>query len=251
MVTGAGIAMRESMHVVPFLPLLTAALSVFWLRTPVESLLGTSAMRVQTKDEHRIVTVIIAILCAIVATALGALLWAGRNRDLWWIGIAAGTAFIGQTMLKRLGRCKRMLSEVVGTVGLTASAPAAYCVTTGTFNTTAWVLWLANLIFAGDLLHYVQFRIHTARLEGVGTKLARGWAFALGQAVLTLALTMACVTGLMPKLASLAFAPVLFRGWLYFIRNPGPLLVRKLGWSELGHAVTFCVLFIAAFAWTR
>ena len=55
----------------------------------------------------------------------------------------------------------------------------------------------------------------------------------------------------LPKLASLAFAPVLFRGWLYFIRNPGPLLVRKLGWSELGHAVRFCVLFIAAFAWTR
>jgi len=24
--------------------------------------------------------------------------------------------------------------------------------------------------------------------------------------------------------------------------------VRRLGWSELGHAVVFCVLFIAAFA---
>jgi len=26
------------------------------------------------------------------------------------------------------------------------------------------------------------------------------------------------------------------------------LVVRKLGWNELTHAVTFCILFIAAFA---
>ena len=57
MITGAGLAFRESSNVVPFLLLLTSALALFWLRTPFESLLGTSAMRAQTKDERRTVIV--------------------------------------------------------------------------------------------------------------------------------------------------------------------------------------------------
>ncbi|HKU26980.1 MAG TPA: YwiC-like family protein, partial [Candidatus Sulfotelmatobacter sp.] len=39
MVTAAGVAFRESTNVFGFVLLLTAALSLFWLRTPLESLL--------------------------------------------------------------------------------------------------------------------------------------------------------------------------------------------------------------------
>jgi hypothetical protein len=248
MVTGAGVAFRASVHVTPFLMLLTAALALFWLRTPVESLLGTSAMRAQTKEERREVAIVIAILAKITIAALAALLWAGRNPGLWLIGVAAFVAFVGQTLLKKLGRRTRMLSEIVGTIGLTSAAPAAYYVMTGKFGAMAWMLWLANLIFAGNQIHYVQLRIHTARIEGLRAKLARGWAFAVGQAVMTAVLTVACMTRLLPEFASLAFAPLLFRGWFYFIQKPGPLLVRRLGWSELSQAIAFCLLFITASA---
>lgn len=112
----------------------------------------------------------------------------------------------------------------------------------------AWMIWIANLIFAGDQIHYVQLRIHTARVEGFVEKLKRGWAFAAGQLLMTAALTIACLSGLIPAIASVAFSPLLFRGWFYFIQKPGPLAVRKLGWNELTHAVAFCILFIAAFA---
>jgi YwiC-like protein len=267
MVTGAGVALRASVHVTPFLQLLTAALALFWLRTPVESLLGTSAMRAQTKQERREVAIVIAGLSVVAAVALGILLWSGRNPDLWLVGAAAGAAFAGQALLKLMWRRPprpsregeaerprsknsthrlRMLSEIVGTIGLTSAAPAAYYVITGKFNATAWMLWLANLIFAGDQIHYVQLRIHTARIEGLRAKLAHGWIFAAGQAVMTVVLTVTCMTGLLPAFASLAFAPLLFRGWFYFIQKPRPLLVRRLGWSELAHAVAFCVIFISA-----
>ena len=269
MITGAGVAFRASVHVTPFLVLLTAALALFWLRTPVESLLGTSAMRAQTKAERREVAIVIAGLSAVAAGALGTLLWSGRNPDLWLIGGAAVVAFVGQALLNLMWRRPprpsregeaerprsknsahrlRMLSEIVGTIGLTSAAPAAYYVMTGRFGATAWMLWLANLIFAGNQIHYVQLRIHTARIQGLRAKLAHGWAFATGQAVMTLVLTVACMTGLLPKLASLAFAPLLFRGWFYFIKKPSPLLVRRLGWSELAHAVAFCIVFIAVSA---
>ncbi len=141
-----------------------------------------------------------------------------------------------------------MLSEMIGTIGLTASAPAAYYVITGKFGLTAWVVWVANLIFAGDQIHYVQLRIHTVRIEGFRARLKQGWAFATGQFLMTAALTVACLFRVIPPIASLAFSPLLFRGWFYFIQQPAPLAVRKLGWSELSHAVAFCVLFIATFS---
>jgi hypothetical protein len=188
------------------------------------------------------------ILAKIALAALVALLWAGRNPDLWVIGVAAVVAFVGQALLKKLGRRTRMLSEIVGTIGLTSAAPAAYYVMTGKFGVTAWMLWLANLIFAGNQIHYVQLRIHTARIEGLRAKLTHGWTFAVGQAVMTAVLTVACMTRFLPEFASLAFAPLLFRGWFYFIQKPGPLLVRRLGWSELSQAIAFCLLFITASA---
>jgi len=248
MITGAGVAFRASVHVTPFLLLLTAALALFWLRTPVESLLGTSAMRAQTKEERREVAIVITGLALVAVVALRVLLWSGRNPSLWLIGAAAAVAFIGQTLLKKRGRRTRMLSEIVGTIGLTSGAPAAYYVMTGKFGATAWMLWLANLMFAGNQIHYVQLRIHTVRMEGLRAKLANCWAFAAGQAVMTAVLTVACVTGLLPEFASLAFAPLLFRGWFYFIQKPHPLLVRRLGWSELSQAVAFCIVYVATFA---
>lgn len=251
MVTAAGVALHQASHIFPLILLLTAALALFWLRTPLESLLGTSAMRAQTLEESHTVRSAIVVLAVIAGVALAALLWAGHNSDLWPLGAAVAGAFIAQAILKKLGRRFRMLSEMVGTIGLTASAPAAYYVITGEFDDRAWMLWLANILFAGDQIHYVQLRIHTAKIEGFRAKLAHGWAFALGQALMTAIITVACLARLMPPIASLAFAPLLFRGWFYFVQEPAPLVVRHLGWGELKHATAFCVLLIATFILAR
>jgi len=251
LITGAGVAFRECSHIVPLILLSVAAFALFWLRTPVESLLGASAMKAETSEEARTVKSVIALLGAVAAMALVGLLWAGRNADLWPLGAAVAAAFIGQALLKKLGRRARMLSEMVGTIGLTASAPAAYYVITGNFNATAWMLWLANILFAGDQIHYVQLRIHTAKIDGFRAKLVRGWAFAAGQALMTAIITLACMAHLMPPIASIAFAPLLFRGWLYFVQEPAPLIVRRLGWSEVKHAAAFCMLFVSTFTLVR
>lgn len=251
MITGAGVAFRQASHIFPLILLSAAALALFWLRTPFESLLGTSAMRAESNEERRTVRSLVLALGGLAALALCGLLWAGRNAELWPLGAAVAAAFIGQALLKKLGRRARMISEMVGTIGLTASAPAAYYVITGNFNSTAWMLWLANILFAGDQIHYVQLRLHTAKIEGLRAKLSRGWAFALGQALMTTIITLACLSRLIPPIASLAFAPLLFRGWFYFIQEPSPLIVRRLGWNEVKHATAFCVIFIATFTLAR
>src|SRR5215471_9551372 len=251
MVTGAGVAFRHASQIFPLILLLTAALALFWLRTPLESLLGTSAMRAQTLEESHTLRSAIVWLAGIAAVALAALLWAGRNVDLWPLGVAAAAAFVLQAILKKLSRRTRMLSEMIGAIGLTAAAPAAHYVVAGEFNLTAWTLWFVNLLFAGDQIHYVQLRIHTAKIQGFRARLAHGWRFAMGQALMTAIITIACMARLMPAIASLAFAPLLFRGWFYFIQEPTQLVVRRLGWSELKHATAFCVLLIATFILAR
>jgi 4-hydroxybenzoate polyprenyltransferase len=247
MVTVAGVAFRESVNAFPFVLLLTAALALFWLRTPLESLLGISAIRAETKEERSSVTFVVAYLALLAALTLAMLLWGGRNLLLWPMGAAVGVAFAGQALLRKMGRRTRMLSEVVGTIGLAASAPAMYYVVTGKFGTTAWMLWLANLLFAGNQIHYVQIRIHSAKLVGARAKLARAWTFAVGQVVMMAVLIFTWLMGWMSWVALLAFAPLLLRGVYYFVQKPAPLQVRRLGWNELAQAIAFCVLFISAF----
>jgi hypothetical protein len=248
MATAAGVAFRQSANVFPFVLLLTAALALFWVRTPFESLLGISAMRAETKEERSTVAFVSGYLATIAAIALSMLLWAGHNPGLWIIGVAVGAAFVGQALLRRVGRRTRMLSEIVGTIGLTSAAPAVYYVITGKLGVTACMLWLANFIFAGNQIHYVQLRIHTARVVGFRAKLARGWAFASGQLIMTALLAGTCVLGWMPWIVLIAFAPLVLRGFYYFGQGPAPLVVRRLGWNELAQAIVFCVLFITTFA---
>src|SRR5579871_1095437 len=88
-ITGAGVAFRECTHIFPLILLSAAGLALFWLRTPVESLLGTSAMRAESAEECRTVRTLIVVLGVVAALALAALLWAGRNVDLWPLGAAA------------------------------------------------------------------------------------------------------------------------------------------------------------------
>jgi hypothetical protein len=103
------------------------------------------------------------------------------------------------------------------------------------------------LIFAGNQIHYVQIRIHSAKLVGVRAKLARAWAFAAGQFVMAAVLAAACLLGWMPWVALIAFGPLLFRGVYYFVQKPAPLQVRRLGWNELAQAIIFCLIFITTF----
>lgn len=264
MITAAGIGLRASSNPFPFLLLLTAAITLFWLRTPLESYLGTSLVRAQSTEERRDVLFAAVYLAAIAALALAMLLRDGANPLLWYLGLAAGAAFGAQALVKTWKRSprpsrpseagparskhsamnSRMLSEIIGTVGLTAAAPAAYYVITGKLDSTAWMLWLVNLLFAGNQIHYVQLRIHSARVEGFGNKLAKGWAFVVGEMVMAGILLLMCSAGLMPWIALVAFVPLLLRGFIYFFQKPSPLLVRRLGWTELAQAVIFCILLV-------
>lgn len=231
----------------PLLVFTIATLSLFWLRTPLESLMGTGSLTVHTSAERW--TALIASLClgAVSVACLTGLIWRGQNSGLLLLGTATAFAFAAQAALQKFGRRARMAAQLVGTVGLTCTAPAAYYIGTGRLDERALVLWAANWIFAGNQIHFVQLAIRAARAATFSEKFERGRLFFLAQPVLLGALTVASLWRLLPPWTGIAFVPALVRGTRWFFQRPKSVDVRSLGWSEMKHGVTFGLLLALAF----
>lgn len=245
--TGGAVGLLAGGSGLPLAAFIVAALALFWLRTPVENWLGTGLILPQTQQERRSVGVTILILAGVAASALASLFRDGHNHKLFLLGLAAISAFVAQSFLRRWGRRTRMSAQVVGTLGLTVTAPAAYYLVTGQLDREPYVLWLANFLFAGNQIHFVQLRIHSARVNGWSQKLERGLSFLLGEVLFAIALLCAWRFHFLPGLAALAFLPILVRGAVWFLERRQSLVVRRLGWTELAHAVVFGLCLSAGF----
>ena len=247
LITGATVALLRGGALVTLLLFLLASISLFCLRTPVEAVLGTSAQRIDSPAERRLVAVAIAGYSLVAAGALAALLWNGNNPGLLMLGAIAAFSFGAQALLRKLGRATRMASQMVGLVGLTSTAAGAYYVSTGRLDLTAWMIWAANWLFAANQVHMVQLRIRNAKVAGFKERLARGWKFLAGE-ILTVVLLVAFFHfRLLPKMSVVAFHPMLLRGAAWFFKKPRPLRVHRLGWTELGFALIFGVMFVSGF----
>src|ERR1035437_8859610 len=100
--TGAVASLRSNANGGGALALfIVAAMSLFWLRTPVESWLGTSPIKAQTKDERVFVLKVIAGIGVLAVVSITALLWNGHYLGLLTIGAIAGSAFAMQAGVKR------------------------------------------------------------------------------------------------------------------------------------------------------
>jgi YwiC-like protein len=245
LVTGGAVGLLAGGDVVPLIAFTVAALGLFSIRTPLESWLGTGLFQARTHHERRIVGITILMIAAISFSALGFIFRHGRHRELLPLGAVAIVAFIAQGILRKLGRQTRMLSQVVGTLGLTVTAPAAYCLTAG-LDRRAWALWIVNFLFAGNQIHFVQLRIHSARI-GWKDRVDKGSWFLFGEVLLAGGLLLAWRFTLLPGLVALAFLPLLARGAAWIIEGQKPLLVRRLGWTELAHSAVFGACLVAGF----
>jgi len=244
--TGAVVALHGGGNGGALATFVMAAMSLFWLRTPVESWLGTSPIKAKTEHERNVVLLTICGISMLALASGVALLWKG-NRGLLAIAAVAGLAFVAQEAAKKLGRRGRMPAQMIGAIGLSSAAAGAYYVTTGRLDRTAIALWLANWLFAGDQIHFVQLRIRSSRAEGFPQKVEQGLPFLLAQIALIVTVLAACRFGFFPAAVAVAFLPVLLRGTFWFVRGRQALDVHKLGFSELGQSLLFGALLSAAF----
>jgi hypothetical protein len=242
--TGTAVGLLAGGRIVALPLLVVATLAIFWMRTPVESWLGTSPVRAQSDEERGIVKLAVVVLAVVAVVALAGLFWGGQHKELLLLGAVAAVTFAAQAGLKKLGRKARVMAQIVGAIGLTSTAPAAYCVVAGYANNSALLLWLTNWLFAVNQIQFVQLRIHSARAVDVMQKLTHGRAFLVTQSVVAGMLFVAWRAGMLPGLVLLAFVPAFIRSIAWFLKPSRPLVVRRLGWAELGHAMTFGILLV-------
>src|ERR1700683_863779 len=84
--TGAVVALRSGVNNGALMLFILAAMSLFWLRTPLESWLGTSAIKAHTAEERSLVMTASIGIGLLAASCVAALLWNGHNRGLLVIG---------------------------------------------------------------------------------------------------------------------------------------------------------------------
>ena len=248
--TGVVAGYASEHRIWPSLVFTVTAVSLFWLRTPLESLIGTSSLTANTERERWTALIASTLLATLATTCLAGLTWKGQNLQLLLLGGATALAFLIQSALRNLGRKTRMAAQMVGAIGLVCTASAAYYIGTGRLDKRALILWLANWIFAGNQIHFVQLRIHSARATTFSQKLAHAKFFLLAQPVLFASLVFAAFWRVIPPLAIVAFFPALLRGTLWFFTKPEPLDVRRLGWSEMKQGVAFGLLLAVAFIYS-
>jgi hypothetical protein len=245
--TGVAVGIPSAHRFWPLALFTAAAFFLFWLRTPVESLLGSGRIAAQNSRERRTAFIASVALAAVSTACLTGLMWPGRYLKLLLFGVIAAFAFVAQAVLHWLGRETRMTGQLAGAVGLTSTAPAAYYLGTGHLDSHGLALWVANWLFAWNQIHFVQMRIHAARAATFSEKFARGMFFLLGQTLALLFLAIASLLHLVPPLVIIAFVPALVRGTRWFFRGPEPLDIKRLGWSEMTHGVVFGILLAIAF----
>jgi len=247
LVTGAATGNPHGERIIWILLFAAVALGLFCLRTPVEAGLEISALRPQNDAERRLIHYSIYLYASVTVSSLAVLILWARAYGLLLLGAAAAIAFLLQAVLKQLGRETRMNAQMTGAVALSSTAAGAYYLATGHFGPTAAIIWLANWLFAANQIHYVQFRISSARAMTPGEKWLKGRSFLLHQAASLLLLGIIWRAGWLPGLILMAFGPLFVRGFAWFLESPQPLRVRRLGVSELVYAIVFGMFFIVGY----
>jgi hypothetical protein len=82
-------------------------------------------------------------------------------------------------------------------------------------------------------------------------KVEVGWSFLTVNLLLAGILVLAYRLRGLPVIALIAFIPVFFRGLVWFVQEPQLIAVRRLGWTELAHALVFGALLTAGFGLIR
>ena len=135
-----------------------------------------------------------------------------------------------------------MAAQLVGAIGLTCTAPAAYYIGTGRLSERP--SFCGRRTGSSQATRFISFSCESILPERSLSlrNLRSGKLFLLAQPVFFASLVVASFWRVLPALVIFAFVPALVRGTLWFFRKPEPLDVRSLGWSEMKQGVhlEFC-----------
>ena len=219
-----------------------AAMGVFLARQPINLWLRIRRGR-GPKSRLPLARFWAGLLVGIAGLAGIGLLALGRWPLLWLVFPAVFV--LTATLIMTVMRGPRQLStELVGTLGLALSAPAAYVSATGTLEAAAWIVWGISALHNVISVLYVRLRIDEQ--HGRATTQQAVWVIVAHVLSLAIVIT-AWAGGWLPWLVALPVALLLVRALMVALLRPPIEDVRRFGFTEVGLGLAFALLIIAAF----
>ncbi len=229
----------------PVLLALVGMLALFLLRVSVES----QGWESWSRPAH-------LTLAGSGALAFRWLIFVYGRYQLLWVGAIAVALYLLERWLAarhlRVGKEKRSLAvELIGTVLLTAAAPAAWISARGALDAAGLGVWLANLLFFLGGVLYVKYRVRGVRahkrLRSLRARLLFAWPVVAYHLFLVAFVFARILLNSWPAAILLAFLPSALRGTSLLFRLGQGFPIRRLGWSEVAHSLVFAALLILVF----
>jgi predicted neutral ceramidase superfamily lipid hydrolase len=232
-------------------------LSLFLLRGSVESQGGWKTL---AAPAH--------LALAALAAATGSLLLLPYRRvELIPLAAAALVLYFAQIYLIRRHNRQRaaganfslppsfekrsLTAEMLGVVLLSMAAPAAWIASRGAMEKPALEVWALNLVFFAGGVLYVKYRVRGVqshrKFSSLRERFLFAWPALLYHALLGAFLAATILKGAFPALVLLAFAPAILRATALVAQLGKRFPIRRLGWTEMVHAVVFATLLILAY----
>jgi hypothetical protein len=224
---------------------LVAALAFFLLRGSLEA-------HGDWRVLHEPVHVSLAITGVLAA---GWLMFAESRYALLPFAAAAGGLYLLQNTLARRhsreAQEKRSLAaELTGVVLLTLVAPATWIAARGQLDVQGVQIWLLNLLFFAGGVLYVKYRVRGLlvhrNFSGWSERIRFAWPVFTYHILLVAFLSAAVLRDSLPAMTILAFAPGVLRASRLLFQLGRRFPIRRLGWSEVVHAVAFAALLVLA-----
>jgi YwiC-like protein len=139
---------------------------------------------------------------------------------------------------------RSIAGELLAICELTLTAPAAYYVTRGQWDETAYWLWLLSTLYFASSVFYIKLRIYRLNPRKQEQQ-RRAWqSCAFYHSFLLLALTALIFFGNLRAFALIAFTPVLIRTFWSLFKPARQVNLMRAGILELVYSLVF-LIFVA------
>lgn len=182
------------------------------------------------------------VLQLLLGAGCGAALVALERRfELLPLAAFAALLFAVQFVQLRRREQRSMTAEILAIVGLTSTAPAAFCVAHGGFGAAALWLWLLSALYFASSVFYVKLRVADLQPRRIHEQRKLRLAAAVYHvAVAAVVLTLVRYDAF-GALLLLGFAPILARTAWTLWRPARTVSLRRLGVLEIFYSVLFLV----------
>jgi len=172
---------------------------------------------------------------------------------LWIFGVIATVLFVLHFVLIYIRKEMTVFGEMVGVAGLTLTSPMLVYALQNACDERLYGLWFLNIAYFSGTIFFVKLKIRIQ--PNVKNALTNSQKIKIGQqTIIHLIMTIGFViwmnwTGILPKIAFITILPMIWKTIVGILKitDKKSLDIRKLGFSELRHAIGFSILVILSF----